>query len=237
MSTAPFDFQSPTRIVFGVDSIQRLGQLARELGAQRVLVTSDRGVVQAGHTQRGIDSLRDAGLIAHCIDQVRENPSTDDVAAGLDVARQFQPNLLVGLGGGSSMDCAKGINFLYTNGGHMKDYWGVGKAREPMLPMIAVPTTAGTGSETQSFALDFRRADPRQNGMRRQESGLSSGNTRSAFECHSTTACDGADRHRRDGPRPGNTGYQQMVPHVATVQLRSLAPAGRQLPTCAHRSI
>ena len=153
MSTAPFDFQSPTRIVFGVDSIQRLGQLARELGAQRVLVTSDRGVVQAGHTQRGIDSLRDAGLIAHCIDQVRENPSTDDVAAGLDVARQFQPNLLVGLGGGSSMDCAKGINFLYTNGGHMKDYWGVGKAREPMLPMIAVPTTAGTGSETQSFAL------------------------------------------------------------------------------------
>jgi alcohol dehydrogenase len=60
---------------------------------------------------------------------------------------------LVGLGGGSSMDCCKGINFLYTNGGEMKDYWGVGKALKPMLPMIAVPTTAGTGSETQSFAL------------------------------------------------------------------------------------
>ncbi len=67
--------------------------------------------------------------------------------------KAFQPDALVGLGGGSSMDCAKGINFLYTNGGQMQDYWGVGKATKPMLPMIAVPTTAGTGSEAQSFAL------------------------------------------------------------------------------------
>ena len=69
------------------------------------------------------------------------------------MARQWAPDLLVGLGGGSSLDCAKGINFLYTNGGRMEDYWGVGKAALPMLPMIAVPTTAGTGSEAQSFAL------------------------------------------------------------------------------------
>ena len=62
-------------------------------------------------------------------------------------------DLLVGLGGGSSMDCAKGVNFLYTNGGVMADYWGVGKATRPMLPLIAIPTTAGTGSEAQSFAL------------------------------------------------------------------------------------
>ena len=66
---------------------------------------------------------------------------------------RHEPELLIGLGGGSSMDCAKGINFVYTNGGQMQDYWGVGKALQPMLPMIAVPTTAGTGSETQSFAL------------------------------------------------------------------------------------
>ena len=153
MSSVPFDFQMPTRIVFGVDSIDRLGPLARELGAQRVLVASDRGVIDAGHTVRGIASLREAGLATHCFDKVRENPSTDDIAAGLEVARGFQPDLLIGLGGGSSMDCAKGINFLYTNGGQMKNYWGIGKAQQPMLPMIAVPTTAGTGSETQSFAL------------------------------------------------------------------------------------
>ena len=69
------------------------------------------------------------------------------------MAKRVEPELLVGLGGGSSMDCAKGINFVYTNGGTMHDYHGVGQATAPMLPMIAVPTTAGTGSEMQSFAL------------------------------------------------------------------------------------
>jgi alcohol dehydrogenase len=69
------------------------------------------------------------------------------------VARRHDPELIVGLGGGSSMDCAKGINFLVSNGGRVQDYWGLGKATRPMLPMIAAPTTAGTGSETQSFAL------------------------------------------------------------------------------------
>ncbi len=82
-----------------------------------------------------------------------ENPSTGHVDAGLAIARRYEPELIVGLGGGSSMDCAKGINFLYSNGGRMQDYWGTGKAMRPMLPSIAVPTTAGTGSETQSFAL------------------------------------------------------------------------------------
>ena len=86
-------------------------------------------------------------------DGVAENPTTANVEAGLAIARRHSPELIVGLGGGSSMDCAKGINFLYSNGGQMQDYWGVGKAMRPMLPMIAVPTTAGTGSETQSFAL------------------------------------------------------------------------------------
>ncbi len=68
-------------------------------------------------------------------------------------SREFRPEVIVPIGGGSSMDCAKGINFITSCGGRMKDYWGVGKATGPMLPMIAVPTTAGTGSETQSFAL------------------------------------------------------------------------------------
>ena len=72
---------------------------------------------------------------------------------GLLVARPFKPDLIIGLGGGSAMDCAKGINFLLTNGGKIQDYWGVNKATQPMLPMIAIPTTAGTGSDAQSFAL------------------------------------------------------------------------------------
>jgi alcohol dehydrogenase len=68
-------------------------------------------------------------------------------------AQQNRIDLLVGLGGGSAMDCAKGCNFIVTNGGRMQDYWGFGKAAKPLLPFIAVPTTAGTGSEAQSYAL------------------------------------------------------------------------------------
>ncbi len=149
----PFDFQPRTRIVFGAGKLDLLGDLAGQLGARRAMVVSDPGVIAAGHTPRGIASLQAAGLDVCLFDQVRENPSTEDVDLGVAFARRQQPDLLVGLGGGSSLDCAKGINFLVTNGGRMQDYWGVGKARQPMLPMIAVPTTAGTGSEAQSFAL------------------------------------------------------------------------------------
>jgi len=148
-----FDFQLRTRLVFGPDSVDRLGELASELGARRALVVSDPGVIAVGHAQHGVESLHRAGIEAHLFEGVHENPTTDDVDRGVAFAKRHDPELLVGLGGGSSMDCAKGINFLYSNGGRMQDYWGVGKALKPMLPMIAVPTTAGTGSETQSFAL------------------------------------------------------------------------------------
>jgi alcohol dehydrogenase len=147
------DFEHRTRLVFGNGEIARLGAIARELGGSRALVVSDSGVVAVGHFGRGVASLEAAGLQVAAFHGVKENPSTAEVDAGLEVARHFEPDLLIGLGGGSSMDCAKGINFLYSCGGRMEDYWGVGKATADMLPMIAVPTTAGTGSEAQSFAL------------------------------------------------------------------------------------
>jgi len=149
----PFDYYPRTRIVFGPGKVEELGQLAGELGARRVLVVSDPGVIAAGHTARGITSLEAAGIETQLFDGLVENPTTDNVDAGTALARRFEPELIVGFGGGSSMDCAKGINFLFTGGGRMQDYRGTGKATRPMLPMIAVPTTAGTGSETQSFAL------------------------------------------------------------------------------------
>ena len=146
-------YASPTRIEFGAGKIAALGELASELDVRRVLVVSDSGVIAAGHTGRGLESLQQADFETELFDGVEENPTTEHVEAGLTVAQEFQPELIVGLGGGSSMDCAKGINFLYSCGGKMQDYWGIGKATGAMLPMIAVPTTAGTGSETQSFAL------------------------------------------------------------------------------------
>src|SRR5207245_8929395 len=97
--------------------------------------------------------LEAAGVDVVVFDQARENPTTRDVDACVEFARSSGIDTLIGLGGGSSMDTAKGCNFLLTNGGRMQDYWGIGKATRPLLPMIAVPTTAGTGSECQSFAL------------------------------------------------------------------------------------
>lgn len=147
------DFQHETRLVYGAGTVARLGELAQELSAKRVLVVSDPGVVGAGHFGRGVEALKNAGMEVESFHGVHENPSTDDVANGVEVAKAFRPDLLIGLGGGSSMDCCKGMNFIYSCGGRMEDYWGVGKATADLLPMIAVPTTAGTGSEAQSFAL------------------------------------------------------------------------------------
>jgi alcohol dehydrogenase len=149
----PFDYHSPTRVVYGPGTLSRLGELARELGESRVLLVTDPGLEAAGHPQRATQSLREAGLDVFLFDGVEPNPTDQHVQAGAAYARQHNVDLIVSVGGGSSMDCAKGINFLITNGGKMSDYKGFGKARKPMLPSIGVPTTAGTGSEAQSYAL------------------------------------------------------------------------------------
>lgn len=153
MALEPFDFHLLPRLIFGRGAVDRLGELAEELGGRRVLVVSDPGVIRAGHTTRGIESLRAHGLEAFLFAEVEENPTTRHVGAGVDFARAHDVDFLVGLGGGSVLDCAKGVNFIYSSGGEMRDYWGYGKATRPLLPMIAVPTTAGTGSESQSFAI------------------------------------------------------------------------------------
>jgi alcohol dehydrogenase len=149
----PFDFHTPTRVKFGPGTLGSLGELARELGARRVLLVTDHGLEAAGHPQRAQGSLENAGLEVCVFDEVEENPTSRHVEAGAMFARPLGIDLIVSVGGGSAMDCAKGINFLVTNGGQMSDYKGFGKAKKPMLPSIGVPTTSGTGSEAQSYAL------------------------------------------------------------------------------------
>jgi alcohol dehydrogenase len=153
VSGAAFDYVPLTRLVFGPGTLNRLGEFAREEGGQRILLVTDPGLEKAGHPQRAIASLRAAGLDVFVFDGVEENPTTRHVQAGLEFARANAIDLIVAVGGGSSMDCAKGVNFLLTNGGAMSDYKGFNRATKPMLPSIGVPTTSGTGSEAQSFAL------------------------------------------------------------------------------------
>jgi alcohol dehydrogenase len=149
----PFDSTIRTRLVFGPGAVARVGELARELGGSRVLLVTDPGLVAAGHADRVTALLRAADLEVAVFDRTRENPTTRCVEECRATAHDAGAELLVGLGGGSALDTAKGCNFLLTNGGRIQDYWGVGKARLPMLPFIAIPTTAGTGSECQCAAL------------------------------------------------------------------------------------
>ena len=141
------------RLQFGEGSLDRLGQLVNELGCKRVLLVTDSGIRAAGHVERAEAALTAEAIDYAVFDEVVENPTTLVVESARRFAQTFGPDGIVALGGGSSMDCAKGVNFLLTNGGKMEDYWGTGKASRPMLPSLGIPTTAGTGSEAQSYAL------------------------------------------------------------------------------------
>ena len=147
-----FDFRPRTRVVFGAGEFARLGEIARELGGTRCLVVADPGIVKAGYAQEAVRSLKARRMTVHEFHEFEPNPTSAMAEAGGAYATPFGIDLIVAVGGGSSLDCAKAINFLLSNGGKMRDYWGYGKASRPMLPMIAVPTTAGTGSEAQTSA-------------------------------------------------------------------------------------
>ena len=148
-----FDFQPRTRVVFGAGVIERLGELASELNFKRTLLVADHGLVASGHVDEAVGPLQKAGIEVFRFHDFEVNPDTRMIEAGTAFVSPLKIDSIIGLGGGSSLDCAKGINFLLTNGGHMSDYLGYGKATQPMLPMIAIPTTAGTGSEGQTYAL------------------------------------------------------------------------------------
>jgi alcohol dehydrogenase len=148
-----FQFEIRTRVVFGESRFEELGAIARGLGFRRALLVADRGMVAAGFVGRAMQLLQQSSMVALPFHDFDANPDAAMVEAGRVAAAAYGVDSIIGLGGGSSLDCAKGINFVLTNGGRMRDYRGFGKAVRPMLPMIGVPTTAGTGSEAQSYAL------------------------------------------------------------------------------------
>ena len=149
----PFDFLPRTRVVFGENSFARLGELARELGFTRTLIVSDPDIVKVRFAEKAAALLNEAGIASCAFHDFESNPDSAMVEAGRVFAASQSIDSIVALGGGSSLDCAKGINFVLTNGGTMRDYRGFGKASRPLLPSIGIPTTSGTGSEAQSYAL------------------------------------------------------------------------------------
>lgn len=149
MILRPFDWQPRTRVIFGLGSFSELPELCRGLGIRRPLLVCDPGIQRVGLAERALSLIPEGILFT----DFGENPDSGMVERGRAVAEAAGVDGIIGLGGGSSLDCAKGINFVLTGGGRMEDYWGYGKAKAGMLPMVGIPTTTGTGSEAQSYAL------------------------------------------------------------------------------------
>ncbi|MFZ9936634.1 MAG: iron-containing alcohol dehydrogenase [Luteolibacter sp.] len=150
------DARPSPRIIFGAGRLAELPECLASLGSKHVLIVTDPGIVAAGHVARATACLAAAGIRAFVFEDSRGNPTETDIEDCRDFARSINPDVLIGLGGGSSMDTAKGCNFLLHNPGRMADYKGYGLAQNAMLPFIAIPTTAGTGSECQSYAIVSR---------------------------------------------------------------------------------
>jgi 1,3-propanediol dehydrogenase/alcohol dehydrogenase len=148
-----YRYLMPTEVFFGPGLVSRVGQEAARLGRNALLVTGKQSAKRSGALDRVIESLKGAGLSVWIFNQVEENPSDKTVARGGELAREEGCDLVVALGGGSPMDAAKGVAILASLGGGLENYYGAGTVTEPVLPVLALPTTAGTGSEVTPYAV------------------------------------------------------------------------------------
>ncbi|MBG6286528.1 MULTISPECIES: iron-containing alcohol dehydrogenase [Pseudomonas] len=151
----PFSFATTAQILCESGSAARLGELCRERGAQRVLIVTDPGITRLNMLDGVLPGFAKAGVAVDVFDQVVADPPESVVLAAAEQARKMAAQLVVGYGGGSSMDVAKLVALLAHPSASqgLKDIFGVGNARGPRLPLIQVPTTAGTGSEVTPIAI------------------------------------------------------------------------------------
>ena len=153
MTLTTYSFALPTRIEFGPGISRTAAKEAKAMGATKVLLVADKGVIGAGLTE-GIEAeLKKEQLPYVLYDRIVPNPRDLDCAAGCEFAQAEGIDVIIAVGGGSSMDTAKAIGTLLTHGGRIQDWCGFQLLKKPITPLIAVPTTAGTGSEVTPFAV------------------------------------------------------------------------------------
>ncbi len=152
-----FLFSSPGKIIFEPNGIQKICEELKDLGAKKPLLVTDPGIQKSGMTGRVTDPLGKGKIPFAVFDEVEANPSIETVEKGLGIFRKENCDSLVALGGGSAMDAAKAIGVVSTNPDPLRKYEGVNKVVRPIPPLIAIPTTAGTGSEvTGAFVITDR---------------------------------------------------------------------------------
>lgn len=147
-----FKFMVP-EIIFGYGTLRLIGESARRLGATKVLVASDKGVLEAGWVAQAVKYLEEVGLEYHIWTDTTPNPKDYEIEQGKEVYLESGCDAIIGLGGGSAIDAAKAVAILVTNGGKIQDYEGVEKIHRPLPPLICAATTAGAGSEVTQFTV------------------------------------------------------------------------------------
>jgi alcohol dehydrogenase len=154
-----FEMFMAGRICFGCGAVARLGELAEKAGGKRTLVVTDPMLKEMKTAGRVEKILTDAGIETHVFADVEPEPSVETTDAAAELAREKECNLVVGLGGGSSMDVAKAVGVLLTNEGSAAKYQGLGLVEKAGVPTIMIPTTAGTGSEVTFTSVLMRKSD------------------------------------------------------------------------------
>jgi 1,3-propanediol dehydrogenase len=140
-------------IIFGQGALSQLGESALRLGASKVFVVSDDGVIGAGWVDRALGFLHGAGLETEVFAALTTNPKDFEVTAGVELYQASGCDAIVAVGGGSPTDVAKAVAILATNGGELRDYEGINRISRPLPPMVIAPSTAGAGSEVSQFAI------------------------------------------------------------------------------------
>lgn len=148
-----WNFHSAGHLVFGPGAVRQLGRLLASQNLRRVMLVTDKTLVKIGHADRICRVLAEANLSSQVCDESEPEPSIEAARRVADRTRQFGPDAVLGLGGGSNIDVAKYAAILCTHGGQLSDYFGIGQVPGPILPVIGVPTTAGTGSEVSHCAV------------------------------------------------------------------------------------
>ena len=148
-----FDITMKSRVIFSPGASGGVGRIAREFDAHRAMIVTDPGIQRTGLDAPLVESLKREHIEISIFAKVEPNPTTENVEEGVALARESSPDVIIALGGGSSLDTGKAINLLRTRGGKIADYRGILTEGSKLAPLIAIPTTAGTGSEVSPFVL------------------------------------------------------------------------------------
>ncbi len=154
-----FTVEGVRRVTFGCGAAAKLGGEAALIGAKKALVVLDPAIAELGVAAPALESLKQAGVAYELFSEMTREPEPSEADAAAEAGKKFGAEMVVGIGGGSALDLAKGVGVLICNDGQCTDYVGLDLVPSPGLPVICLPTTAGTGSEVTFTAVFTRRAD------------------------------------------------------------------------------